>query len=122
MEQKFIKKHLILNYKNNSNKIDKVIQGLFAVYFNEGGLLINREIKAILFFFKKRFKFISKLFIRLQQNYKNTAKAIGVRMGKGKGSLTDKYTIVSKGQIFIEFCFNFNRILILKDSEKKKII
>ena len=121
MKKQFIKKHLLLNYSKNNNKIMDIYSGQFAIYFLEGGILYNNEFKALLFFLKKRLKFFSKLFIRFHPNYKNTSKPIGIRMGKGKGPLDEYYFRISKGQIFIEFGFS-NKLLILNDYDRKKLL
>ena len=43
--------------------------------------------------------------MRLLPKQKNTSKAIGIRMGKGKGSLNEIYFPIRAGQIFVEFGF-----------------
>ena len=121
MKKIFVKKHLILNYSNTKNSIEKIYNGQFAIYFLEGGILYNNEFKALLFFLKKRLKFFTKLFIRFHPSFKNTSKPIGVRMGKGKGALNEYYFNISKGQIFIEFGFS-NKLFILNDNDKKKLL
>lgn len=117
----FKKKHLILNFKNSEN-INNIVQSQFAVYFCNSGILNYDEFKAIRFFLKKRLKFYSKrLFIRITPKLKNTTKSIGVRMGKGKGSLNEFYFKINKGQIFMEFGYrkNFKEYA---ESKKKKIL
>ena len=116
------KKHLLINYKQYRNNIEKVIQGQFAIYFIKGGIFNIQEYKALIFFLKKKLKFFSKLFIRITPTIKNTKKSIGVRMGKGKGPINEYYINISKGQIFLEFGFkdqlaklnNFDRLRILR--------
>ena len=108
-----MKKHLLINYKNkNNNIIGDVMQGQFALYFVENGLINNLEFKSLIFFLRKRLKFIGKLFVRFYPQFQNTKKPIGVRMGKGKGSLNDYYIYVEKGQIFLEFGF-YKKLLTL---------
>ena len=121
MKKIFVKKHLILNYSNKQKNIEKIYNGQFAIYFLEGGILYNNEFKALLFFLKKRLKFFTKLFVRLNSSFKNTSKPIGVRMGKGKGALNEYYYNVSRGQIFLEFGFS-NKLFIINDNDRKKLL
>lgn len=104
MKKVFFKDHKI--YRTNSNVIiDNIIQGKFCFYFKNKTVLSYNQYKALLFFCRKKLKFYSKLFIRLTPKLKNTSKAIGIRMGKGKGSLNEIYFPVQEGQIFFEFGF-----------------
>lgn len=100
----FLKNHLINKFNVNA-LIKNLIQGRFCFYFGSKTILSFNQYKAIIFFCKKKLKFYSKLFIRLTPKYKNTSKAIGIRMGKGKGSLNEIYIPVNEGQIFFEFGF-----------------
>ena len=120
MIKKYIKKHLVLNVINQ-NEISRIIRGQFAIYFINGGRLNYNVFKSLIFFFKKKFKFFSKLFIRIYPTIKNTCKSIGIRMGKGKGGLNEYYLNISKGQIFIEFGFG-NKLLLLTIDQKLKLL
>jgi large subunit ribosomal protein L16 len=117
----FKKKHLIVNYQISNKSIKNIIQGQFAIFFKQGGIMNINEYKALIFFLKKNIKFFSKLFIRVIPNIKNTKKSIGVRMGKGKGPLNEYYMNVSKGQIFIEFGFD-KKLFILNNLERQKLL
>lgn len=99
------KKHLLVNH-SNSKKIQNNTQGMFSIYFKDFGVLPFNQYKAINFFLKKRLKFCSKLFFRVTNSVKSTKKPIGVRMGKGKGSLDDFYFFVYPGKILVEFFFS----------------
>lgn len=116
----FKKKHLVLLEKK-SNFIYPLIQGKFGVYFSEFGLINFFQYKALIFFLKKRLKYISKIFIRFSKNLYCTKKSIGVRMGKGKGALDNVYIPVKKGQIFVEFFFRNKSKLLKNDEFLKKI-
>jgi len=101
----FKKKHLVLPSKNNLKFIYPLIQGSFGIYFLDFGLINFFQYKALIFFLKKKLKYISKIFFRVSKNLYCTKKSIGVRMGKGKGALDNFYIPVRKGQIFLEFFF-----------------
>lgn len=102
---KYLKKKHLLTKHSNSSKIDLNKQGVFSIYFKEFGILKFNQFKAINFFLKKRLKFSGKIFFRVSNSVKYTKKPIGVRMGKGKGSLEDFYFFVYPGKIFVEFFF-----------------
>lgn len=104
---KFFKKKHLLIYKSNTfkNSISQIHKGLFCVCFQQSGLLTFLQFKALIFFLKKKLKFYSKLYLRLNLTFKMTKKPIGVRMGKGKGNLDLAYAFITKGQIFFEFGF-----------------
>ena len=114
MKNKFFKHHKIYR-KNNFFLIDDIIQGDFCLYFTQNFLLSFKQYKALLFFCRKKLKFYSKLFIRLLPKLKNTSKAIGIRMGKGKGSLNEVYFPVKAGQIFFEFGFKKGNNSVIKN-------
>lgn len=100
----FKKKHLNF-YIQEKNFIDRLTIGSYGVCFKKNGILNFLQYKALTFFLKKRLKFYSKLYLRLNITLKMTKKPIGVRMGKGKGALDLLYVPVKKGQIFFEFGF-----------------
>ena len=104
MRKFFLKEHKLYEKKKN-RVIDNIIQGDFCFYFTKNFLLSFKQYKALLFFCRKKLKFYSKLFVRLLPKQKNTSKAIGIRMGKGKGSLNEIYFPIRAGQIFVEFGF-----------------
>lgn len=112
------KQHLILRHINRQY-IKKIFFGRFAVYFLSTGSINYLQYKAMIFFLKKKLKIFTKIFIRLTKSIQNTKKPIGVRMGKGKGSLDDFYFPVEKGQIFIEIYFNFSTYILDKLLVKK---
>jgi len=101
----FKKKHLIIPNKCNKNFIRQGVQGRFRIFFKEFGILKIFQYKALVFFLKKRLKFVSKIFIRISRSLKNTKKAIGLRMGKGKGSINEYYLPIYRGQLLCEFYF-----------------
>lgn len=116
----FKKKHLII-FKNKINYIKPLLQGNFGIYFLENGYLNFLQYKALIFFLKKRLKYVSKLFIKVSKNLYCTKKSIGVRMGKGKGSVDSIYIPVKKGNIFIEFFFRKKSKLLKNKEFLKKI-
>lgn len=121
MKKVFMKKHLVLN-KKNSASVDLLIQGSFGLYFTKNCLLTYSQYKALIFFCKKKVKPYSKLFIRLSPTVKNTTKAVGIRMGKGKGSLDEYYFSIAKGQIFFEFGFKKNQSFIKDKYDYLKLL
>nr|QFQ52417.1 ribosomal protein L16 [Paramoeba aparasomata] len=114
MRKPFSKNHKILR-NNRSLLIYNIIQGDFCLYFTKNFLLSFKQYKALLFFCRKKLKFYSKLFIRLMPKLKNTGKAIGIRMGKGKGGLNEVYFPVKSGQIFFEFGFKKGNESVVKN-------
>lgn len=117
----FKKKHLIIK-TNKQNIVNNNIQGQFCVYFNNYNQLSFLEYKALKIYFKKKLKFFSKkIFFRITPKLKNTKKSIGVRMGKGKGSLDNFYFSIKKGQIFFEFGFK-NKFNLLDNFEKNILL
>jgi ribosomal protein L16/L10AE len=116
----FKKKHLVI-FNNKSNFICPLIQGSFGIYFSNFGLINFFQYKALIFFLKKKLKYISKIFIRISKSLYCTKKSIGVRMGKGKGSVDNLYIPVKKGQIFLEFFFKKKSKLLKNIEFLKKI-
>lgn len=122
MKKKFFKDHKIFK-TNKNNLIDNIIQGDFCFYFTKNFILSFKQYKSLLFFCRKKLKFYSKLFIRVLPKLKNTSKAIGIRMGKGKGSVNEVYFPIQAGQIFFEFGFNKNNKAVIKtDYDYKKLL
>jgi ribosomal protein L16/L10AE len=121
---KFLKKrHLIIKYKKDRQFIQSIKQGFIGLYFLKNGLLPSVQLAALIFFLKKRLKlYCKKLFLRVQFTSQFTSKPIGVRMGKGKGSLDNiKYSSIFKSQIFLEFFFDTNISLLNYKLLVKKI-
>jgi ribosomal protein L16/L10AE len=116
----FKKKHLVI-FNNKVDYISSLVQGNFGIYFLDFGLINFFQYKALIFFLKKKLKYISKIFIRISKNLYCTKKSIGVRMGKGKGALDNFYIPVKKGQIFLEFFFKKKSKLIKNIEFLKKI-
>ena len=116
----FKKKHLVI-FNNKLNSIKPLIQGNFGIYFSSFGLINFFQYKALIFFLKKKLKYISKIFLRISKNLYCTKKSIGVRMGKGKGALDNFYIPVKKGQIFLEFFFKKKSKLLKNIEFLKKI-
>lgn len=117
----FKKKHSVFCNNSKINYILPLVQGSFGVYFLDFGILNYFQYKALIFFLKKRLKFCSKLFIRVSNNLYCTKKPVGVRMGKGKGSLDNFYVPVKKGQLLVEFFFR-KKSRLLKNLEFLKKI
>jgi ribosomal protein L16/L10AE len=114
MKKIFFKDHKVVRTKKKYI-IDNIIQGRFCFYFTSKTIMSFNQYKALVFFCRKKLKFYSKLFIRLIPKLKNTSKAIGIRMGKGKGSLNEIYFPVNEGQIFFEFGFKKGDNLVIQN-------
>jgi large subunit ribosomal protein L16 len=67
------------------------------------GLLKVAQFNANIFFIKRKLKILGKIFLRISFSSQFTKKPIGVRMGKGKGALSDFFIKVNQGQLFFEF-------------------
>lgn len=121
MKKKFTK-HFLISRHNHNSIIDNIIQGKFCLYFTKSYVLSFKQYKALIFFCRKKLKFYSKLFIRLLPKLKNTSKAVGIRMGKGKGSLNEIYFPVKAGQIFFEFGFKKGDPVIANEYDYIKLL
>lgn len=121
MKTRFTKNHNVSRDISNS-EIKNPIQGNFCFYFNDKIILSYDQYKALIFFCRKKLKFYSKIFIRLTPKFKNTSKSIGMRMGKGKGSLKKFYFPIKKGQVFIEFGFDNGNSVIKSKYDYSKLM
>lgn len=99
------KTHLYVKHLESSI-IAQRIQGCFGLYAHTAGILYDYQLKAIVFFLKKRLKGYSKVFVRISLNKYTTKRPTGIRMGKGKGSIDRKYYFLKKGQLLFEFHFS----------------
>lgn len=118
---KYFKKTHLVFFNNKNNYINPLIQGNFGIFFSDFGLINFFQYKALIFFLKKKLKYISKIFIRVSKSLYYTKKSIGVRMGKGKGSIDNFYIPIKRGQIFLEFFFKKKSKLLKNIEFLKKI-
>lgn len=88
----------------------------------ENGVLTKKQIEAARRTITRYLKKITKLWIRARVNVPVTAKSQGLRMGKGKGAITQKVRKVYKGEVLFEVsCFNINLVKLVLNKASKKL-
>lgn len=92
--------------KNIIRTRQKLIKNRFALMALETGRITKSEIEAIDLAMKRILKKTvvkSKAFLRIHPHINITKKALGVRMGKGKGDIDTTITRIKPGSILIEW-------------------
>jgi len=87
------------DYKTNKIKFGSV--GLKAI---ESGTISSRNIEAARQSISRKIKRNGKLWVRIFPHTPMTAKSLGARMGKGKGSFQNWSTKVKGGSMLFELC------------------
>jgi ribosomal protein L16 len=96
--------------KFNFNPSQSLIFNKFALVAAESGRIAKSEILAVELALKRIFKNTTtpqdgpknKALLRIHPHLNLTQKSLGVRMGKGKGSIYTQFTRVQPGTILIE--------------------
>ncbi len=98
-----------------------LVYGGYGLRAIENGILTKKQIEAARRTITRYLKKVSKLWIRSRVNVSVTAKSLGLRMGKGKGAITQKVRKVYKGEILFEVsCFKTSLVkLVFKKASKK---
>lgn len=102
------------NHKGRVRNIYKISQNFlnldnkFAILAAESGRISKSEISAIILAIKRIIKERgkkdkNKAYLRIHPQINKTKKSLGVRMGKGKGSIYTQYTRIRPGTIIIEW-------------------
>lgn len=102
--QKFKKKFLISNNGYNL-KLNELKIGDFGVKALGPGLLYPHQLEAVRKFLKKQLKIYnsnSQIWFNIFPHFSYTKKPIEVRMGKGKGNITDWYSSIKIGTVLYE--------------------
>lgn len=95
------RKGKLVKFEFKSNKLKFGIVGLKAC---EAGIINSHQIEAARQSIAKRTKRKAKIWIRIFPDLPITAKPTGVRMGKGKGSLSHWGARVRGGTVLFEVC------------------
>jgi large subunit ribosomal protein L16 len=98
--------------------------GNYGIRTMENGIVTKKQIEATRRSITRNIKKISKLWIRSRLNFPATAKSQGVRMGKGKGAVSQKIRKLLKGDILFEvFSFKKKKLynILLKAAKKLPI-
>ena len=98
---KFQKKHLIQVTKKNFNSIELVYSNI-GLKATGSGYLKLKELETIKFDLKKKLKKNITINYRTYANMPYTKKPSGVRMGKGKGEISNWFAPIKTGQIICE--------------------
>ena len=115
---KKIKKGLLKKFKLKNNNLTFGSIGLKA---KESGVVNLKQLEAAKQIITKKTKKNVKIWVKLFLNLSVTKKALGTRMGKGKGKIDYWASNVAKGNIVFEICGNDKRKMInsLKYCKKK---
>lgn len=98
----------ICNFKRYGHKYRALLNyqkkrtGTFLIVSKKKSL-ISEKYKFDISKISKKYKKKSLVTSEISLNYAKTAKSIGVRMGKGKGKISKKITLLKRGQPFIKF-------------------
>ena len=93
-----------------SSKATKLDFGTYGLRVLEAGRISNRQIEASRKAIMGKIKRIGKLWIRVFPDIPITKKAVGIRMGRGKGSLHMWIARVRKNRIIFELNCNSKEI------------
>jgi large subunit ribosomal protein L16 len=107
--QKFKKKYKFSI--SGLNKNNKLLIGDYAIKAIESGYVNSRQIEAARKAISKHVKKFAKLYIKIKPNLGITKKPAEVRMGKGKGNISDWVYAVKAGKILLELKVKDSSIL-----------
>lgn len=93
--------------------------GKYALKSKESGILTRRQVEAVRRSITRRIKKLTKLWIVCRVNRPVTSKPLGIRMGKGKGGVTQKTRFVNRGSILFEIA-NISKVLAVNILSKVK--
>lgn len=79
-------------------------QGVFGIKAVQAGLISSKNIESARQSISRKTRRKGKLWINIFPNLPITAKSVGVRMGKGKGSIHNWSSKVKPGTILFEIC------------------
>ncbi len=86
-------------YEHKSNSLRFGVYGLQAI---ENGLLTTRQLEAIRRTLASRLKRKGKVWLRALPDHPRTAKPKEVRIGRGKGAVSDWVAILKPGRVLVE--------------------
>jgi len=134
MKQKIFKYKDI--YKQNKLKKTAIYQGMWGLKAVQSGIITDKQLETVRKTISRLTKKLCKLWIRVKCNTPITKKSVGVRMGKGVGSISSYICNVKLGTIIFEVFFtstisqhnlknifiNLSKSLSIKTKLVKKII
>lgn len=116
LQKKRIKSNFSFSYKNTPRF------GKYALRASESGILTKRQVEAVRRSITRRVKKFTKLWINCRVNRNVTAKPQGIRMGKGKGAVSQKTKTILKGAVLFEIdCFSKTIAFSILNKVKKKL-
>lgn len=115
---KKIKKGSLKKFKLKNNNLTFGRIGLKA---KESGIVNLKQLEAAKQIITKKTKKNVKIWVKLFLNLSITKKALGTRMGKGKGKINYWASNIAKGNILLEICGDNKKKIIngLKNCKKK---
>lgn len=100
------KRVLLYKKKRTPNKGVRLTYGVLGFKAERAGFVRLNELEAVYKLLRKERKYYKryfKLWIMVYPNLQKTGKALGTRMGRGKGKPTEKVVFVQKGRILVEW-------------------
>ena len=91
-----------LSYEGHSKGNTSLHFGEFGLQATEGGYVNARQIEAARIAMTRYMKRGGKVWINIFPHLARTAKALGVRQGKGKGNVEEWVAVVKEGKIMFE--------------------
>ena len=91
-----------VSYEGRTKGGDKVSFGEFGLVATEGAWITSRQIEAARIAINRYMNRGGKVWIKIFPHKSYTAKAIGVRMGSGKGTLEYWVAVVKPGRVMFE--------------------
>ena len=90
------------NFKKTSSRANKLIYGYWGLKALGGGTISAKQIEAVRQTINRKIRPAGRLWIRIFPDAPITSKPVGVRMGKGKGSVEEWVSIIRPGQVLYE--------------------
>ena len=87
------------NFKKTSSRANKLIYGYWGLKALGGGTISAKQIEAVRQTINRKIRPVVRLWIRIFPDAPITSKPVGVRMGKGKGSVEEWVSIIRPGQV-----------------------
>ena len=91
-----------LSYEGHSKGNTELHFGEFGLMATEGGYVNARQIEAARIAMTRYMRRGGKVWINIFPHLARTAKALGVRQGKGKGNVEEYVAVVKEGKIMFE--------------------
>ena len=116
---KKFRKGRLKKFEFKMNKLKFGVLGLKAI---ESGIIKYHQILSVKHLILKEMKKKSKIWIRVSPNLSVTSKSIGMRMGKGKGLVSQWVVKINSGAVLFEVCSaKLNYIMLALKMSKSKL-